>query len=265
MDVQTQVFDYSQEEAAMESLAKAQEYKNALANVHAVVASLYREISNIDIAVKKNIQTNEDLLGAFKNDALGMYPQMSSQELEATISQISQNHPLYPIWSKYDKAISEVNSAIKERLRERESLSLQYDEAIRRQDGILDEYQIFYDTSAYPVPTKAELADQLEQEALIPYVEEGSTIADLPAIERLNPVAADFVMLQSLKNEENSEYYAALERGEIPSQSTDPRVLAEIMSFQETGVPSSAPSGLKSWGIIAAAIALFYVVLGGNK
>jgi len=263
MDVQTQIVDESGLANQVNMDARVAAFKESLAQNRANLVKQVQEYQGLSVTLRDQIAGNEQTIELFKTEAYAMYPELITQNIDSVLNSISASHPLAQLWSKYQAKIGAGNTAIQVtngKLNDKKALITQ---AEQTEKGLLDSYAMFAKFSPVPVLSVDQLKHQIDSEAVIPYVEEGSVVASIPALELLDPDAANMVTLQAVKMQENAELQQAVDKGEISEE--DARV---YMSANE-GLPADFNSGVAvigdSWKRYAmyggAALAVYFLFL----
>lgn len=262
MDVQTQIVDESGLANEVNSNARVAGFKQNLAENRAFLVTLVQEYQALSETLRTQIQSNEDTIGLFKAEAYKMYPELITQNIDEVLKNISAAHPLAQLWSKYQQKVGAGNTAIQVTVGQMNEKKALIAQAEAQEKSLLDSYAMFARFSATPVPSAEQLKAEIDAEAVIPRVEEGSTVASIPALELLDPEAADMVTLQAVKMAEQAEYEEAVARGEMSPDDVRVTMLANqgmpVMAAEQGVDPTGLTDKQKKYVMYGGAALLVY-------
>ncbi len=264
MDVQTQIVDESGLANQVNMDARVAAFKETLAQNRAALVQFVQEYQGLSVRLRDQISGNEQTVELFKTEAYAMYPELITQNIDSVLQSVSSAHPLAQLWSKYQVKVSNANSSIQVTTTELSKKKTQIEQAEQTEKATLDAYAMFARYSPSPVPSVIQIKAEIDSEAAIPYVEEGSVVASIPALELLDPAAADMVTLQAVKMQEHAEIEDALAKGEITEEdyrvymASDSGMPLDTMSM---GVASIGDTWKKYAMYGGAALAIYFLFL----
>jgi hypothetical protein len=270
-DFETQVISEEQivSDAVMSTEAFVSQFKRSLSLVRACLVNYIQEQQAIRLDIKKLSDTLGFLVSSFKTEASAMYPDLIVKDLDSILPTLSGSHPLSILWEQYRVKIDQAEQSLLVAESAYVAKTTEVAKALQDEDKVLTDYANFANTSPIAVPSVDQLRTLVENEEVIPYVEEGSTNAYLPAIETVSPEAASIVMLQAAENEDQYLYYqepSLQSDGEYTGNGEFYAAIDESARVATEGnMVMAQPSTMKPLGIAATILALAYVFLGGKE
>jgi hypothetical protein len=257
------------------------EYKKQLSYYRTGQIIIVGQLQGLQVEIGGLENSAANLIEMFKSEALAMYPELAGQDIDAILASISNAHPLTQLWDQYSSKLDRVDADLRVKYETVNGLKGTLGEAQNGEAELLASYNQFASSSASPVPSVDELISEMDRLQTIPQVEEGTTVASLPAIEMLNPFAANMVMLQSMQVESEGDYSqspdqtqnqvsdqpVSMEQAEnVQAPSLDDQSpQRQISVFQAGEVLPGEGSGFKPMGIFLGLAGLWYIFSGGKK
>jgi hypothetical protein len=243
MEVQTQIIDQSQVSGdEINAQARVADFKQLLSEARlARVTALQKRQAQID-RINAAKYDRDNLISLFKSEAKKQYPDIETEHLAQALSSVSKDHPLQVLWSNYERQIEKATDQISSDVSDLQAVNDEIYQAEFQEKRLSQAYQAFSESSPVQVPSLDDVLNELGTVEAIPYVEESSTIVELPAIDLLSPAAADMVTLQTMQAEK------------LEDEVNQTRAM-------------TAPMTDKTWniGLIVGGVALLYILFGGSK
>lgn len=243
--VSTQVLEPSENKiysaAQIQNMAQVDMFRDEISQAHATASSLNQTITNEVNKIQNLIDSRSNLVSSFKTDALAMYPELAGADMDKIMERIPSDHPLQQLWYGYSPKVDAINASIQTLMGQYDADMKALNAAFQIEKLAISKYQDFASTASTQVPSVEELTSGLEALQVIPLASEKyyPTVASLPAIETLDPEAADMVMMQSV---------------DMVEADADAKLLAS----------NSSSSGIKPVGIIAGLLGLAYIFFGSE-
>lgn len=253
--------------------ARLENFKQILSNI----ATICIQATQVMSAIKGDIQdlnyAASSLLAQFRDEALQMYPDIEGQDIEQVMSGLAASHPLMQLWSQYQVKLDEISQTLAVKSQDYSANEAVYNQAEADQASTLQMYAQFQ--SDFPdLPTADALQAQVDNEKILMTAEEGSTVASLPAIELVNPLAASIVMKQAADVQAEDVSSSDPDDGadgEYTPTAVNPGDDGQIYTMMNRSVDpgitsqSQIPSQYKPLGIALGVLALAYILFGGSK
>lgn len=285
MEVQTQVMDETAVADEIYNQQSVADYKDALSQIRVARVVGVQQIEGLASEIRGLMDSRANLIAMYQSEAVAMYPELQGQDIYKILDGISTAHPLYQLWTQYKPKIDDLAQTVTDKFKNLDELNKAANDLANQEAVVLHSYDTFYSSATTPIPTPAQILAELQAVEVIPYVEEGTLRAELPAIERLSPSAAAMVTLQTLEVANEGDYSESPEQTETQENAqlrpmafsfdeyqgspTLPQVMSENAVAQAIAsqpvLPAPTNAHLQKWGVWVGAAALAYLFFGGKK
>lgn len=275
-DVQTQVIDQSQLSADSINLSsRVAGFKQALTDIRSQRVDVVTQMEGLNAKVESLVDARNDILNYFQQDALNMYPDIVGMDLASLLDQLAADHPLVQLWQDYQVKLADNQKALDSYASDFSVLAQKEATLEKSEQDTFNMYAVFAENFPGQVPTTDEVMADLQAVDVIPKVEQTNVVVTLPAIERLDPMAAAMVTAQTVVQQTGYDQHMVnktLRDSMAPPPEDDTVAQAVATSAAQSAslasdagiVPSSAP-GLNMWGIGIAVLAFFYIFGGSSS